>query len=119
MDFFSEDIEFLKELLSNDKVELYLLHEKYRLSPAQMARTIKKFEKLDLIIIKDDRISLKDKGRKWIFEKRNNLFLKEKDKYWKKVPEEMEQEKIAINSLYKPKRSKIDNELFKNIEDGK
>lgn len=119
MEFYSEDIEFLKELLYHDKVEIYLFHEKYKLSPAQLARTINKFMNQELIIFSNHTISLTEKGRNWIFENRRVLFIKEKKKYWKEIPEAMKQEKIAINELYKPNRRKIDKELFKNIEDGK
>ena len=118
IEYFSEDIEFLKELLSKDKVELYFFHNKYMLSPAQMARTINKFEELGLIDITNDEVSLNELGRRWIIENRKFLFLNENVKYWKEIPEEMKQKKIAINKPFKPNRRNIDKELFNNIEDG-
>jgi DNA-binding PadR family transcriptional regulator len=119
MDLYSEDIELLKELYSSSEKDLYFFHEKYKLSPAQLARTLKKFESEELIEIKNRIVVLTEKGRKWIFHNRGMLFLKEKSKYWKKIPDEMKQEPLGINELYKPNRSTLDKEIFKNIEDGK
>lgn len=119
MKLFSEDIELLKELYSKEKIEMYYFHEKYKLSPAQLGRTIKKFKEAGLIIIDEKNVILLEKGRKWIIGNRRDLFLNERSKYWKKIPEQMKQESLAINELYKPDRKKIDKEIFKNIEDGK
>lgn len=119
MDLYSEDIEFLKELYYRDKIDLYFFHEKYKLSPAQLARTIRKFEEEELIVLDKRQVILNEKGRNWIFRNRRILFLKEKSKYWKNIPEEMKQDSLAVNELYKPNRKTLDKELFKNIEDGK
>ncbi|CAL2080800.1 helix-turn-helix domain-containing protein [Tenacibaculum sp. 190524A05c] len=119
MKFFSEDIEFVKELFDSKQVNLYHFHEKYLLSPAQLARTIKKFREEGIIELNDDKISLTTKGEKWIICSRKKLFLNERNKYWKEVPLEMKQESIMINEFYKPNRNKLDTELFKNIEGGK
>lgn len=116
---FSEDVEFLKELYYKNRLDLYFFHEKYRLSPAQLARTIRKFEELDLIVLSCDQVILLDKGRSWIFANRKNIFLKEKSKYWKVIPVKMCQKVLGVNELYKPNRKKIDKELFENTEDGK
>lgn len=119
MDLYSEDIELLKVLYSSSERNLFFFHEKYKLSPAQMARTLKKFESKELIEIKTRVVVLTEKGRKWIFQNRGMLFLKEKTKYWKNIPDEMKQKPLRINELYKPNRSTLDKEIFKNIEDGK
>ncbi|WP_321289383.1 hypothetical protein [uncultured Sunxiuqinia sp.] len=119
MKFYSEDIEFVKELFEKKQVNLYLFHEKYLLSPAQLARTIKKFLEEEVVELNNDKVSLTPKGERWIICNRKALFLNEKKKYWKEVPVEMKQESIGINEFYKPNRNKLDTELFKNIEDGK
>lgn len=119
MDLYSEDIELLKELYSNDKIELYFFHEKYKLSPAQLGRTLKKFRDAGLIVFDKNSVTLNESGRKWIIGNRRELFLKEKSKYWKKIPKKMKQESLAINELYIPNRKNIDKEIFNNIEDGK
>lgn len=119
MEIFSEDIEILRELIKNESVELYSFHEKYKLSPAQLARVIEKFKNLNLITLTNDQLSLTKDGAEWIFKNRKVIFLKERQKYWKEVPESMRQKKLEINEFYKPNRKKIDKELYKYIEDGK
>ncbi|HZV71033.1 MAG TPA: hypothetical protein VFG10_15875 [Saprospiraceae bacterium] len=118
MEFYSEDVEFLKELYLRKKVDIYFFHEKYMLSPPQLARSIRKFETQNIIIIEGRSIVLTEYGGDWIFGNRKNIFLSEKTKYWKVIPSEMEQKTIAINELYKPERNKIDIEIYKRIEDG-
>lgn len=119
MDLYSEDIELLKELYAKEKIELFFFHKKYKLSPAQLARTLKKFKDAGLIHLDEDNVTLNDNGRKWIIGNRRELFLKEKSKYWKIIPEKMKQKSLKINQFYIPERKNIDKEIFKNIEDGK
>lgn len=119
MNLFSEDIELLTELYSKNSLELYFFHEKYKLSPAQLGRTLKKFKDLGLIKLHEKNVILTEKGSNWIIGNRKKLFLNEKLKYWKNVPEEMKQNSLGINDLYMPNRKNLDNEIFKNIEDGK
>lgn len=116
MYFFSEDIEFMKELYINNSLSLYFFHEKYMLSPAQLGRTIKKFTDLKYVLVNDFDVVLTEKGRKWIIANRRELFLKTKEKHWKKVPIEMTREVFNINNTYKP--TKLDSELFNKLEDG-
>lgn len=118
MKIFSEDIELLKELLIKEKIDMYYFHEKYMLSPAQLGRTIRKYEALNIISLENNIILLTSKGKQWIFKHRKELFLYERPKYWKEIPQEMLQEKIKINELYKPNPKKIGSDLFNNTEDG-
>jgi hypothetical protein len=118
MKLYSEDIEFIKELFTQKEVNMYFFHEKYFLSPVQLARTINKFLTEEIIEMQGDLVSLTTKGKAWVICKRKLLFLYEKDKYWKEIPLEMKQEPIGINEFYKPNRKRLDQELFKNIEDG-
>lgn len=108
MHLFSEDIEFLKELYKYGKINMYLFHEKYMLSPAQLARVIRKFEKIYVINLEGNSIILSEYGRKWIFLKRKEIFIKERFKYWKEVPKEMQQERLRPNELYLPIRKNLD-----------
>lgn len=115
---FSEDIEFLKELYKNKSVSMYFFHEKYRLSPAQLGRTIRKFLQINCITLNNDIIELTENGTKWILANRIDLFLKSKKKYWKMVPENMSQEPLKTNDIYLPNINKLDKEIFKELEDG-
>ena len=119
IELYSEDIELLKELYSKTNIDMFFFHEQYKLSPAQLARTLKKFTDAGLIILDSRNIILNENGRRWIIGNRKELFLKEKSKYWKNIPDEMKQDLLNVNELYLPDRKKIDNELFKNIEDRK
>ena len=119
MQLYSEDLEFIKELLNKKEVNLYFFHEKYLLSPAQLARTINKFLEGSLIELHDEKIRLTSKGEEWIICNRKSLFIHERKKYWKEIPSEMKQTPINKDELYKPNRNKLDTEFFKNIEDGK
>tara|TARA_R100000789_G_scaffold97449_1_gene99967 strand:- start:173 stop:532 length:360 start_codon:yes stop_codon:yes gene_type:complete len=118
MIFFSEDIEFLRELYINRSLNIYFFHEKYKLSPLQLSRTINKFKKIDLIVLENRVVYLNEKGRDWVFSKRKELFLEERLKYWKIIPQEMKQNSIEINELYNPNRKKLDKEFFKIYENG-
>ena len=118
MNLFSEDIEFVKELYAKRSVNIYVFHEKYMLSPAQLGRTIKKFLDLECIRINNDNGEITEKGLNWIIANRQELFLNSKYKYWKNVPFEMEQEAIKTDDTYKPNTKKLDPELFKTLEDG-
>ncbi len=119
IELLSEDIEFLKELYAQNSLDLYFFHEKYQLSPFQLARTIQKFEDNGLIVISGNQITLNEYGRNWIFGNRKYIFLRENVKYWKLIPENMKQPILGINELYIPNRKTLDKEIFKNIEDGK
>ena len=89
MKLYSEDIEFLKELYERKHVDIYFFHEKYMLSPAQLARTIKKFTDKEIVEFEENLVTLTLKGEKWILSKRKSLFLKEKNKYWKDIAKVM------------------------------
>lgn len=119
MRLYSEDIELMKELYYKKKIDIYFFHEKYKLSPAQLARSINKFVDKGLVDFNNNQVVLNKDGVDWIFRNRKILFLEEKSKYWKEIPEEMKQTPIAINSPYKPNLKYLDKEIFKDIEDGK
>lgn len=117
MIFFSEDIEFLREIFEVKKISPYHFHQKYLLSPAQMARTLRKFLNLEVIEFKDNEAILTKTGESWIIENRKKIFMNS-NKYWKQVPEYMKQESLEINEVYKPNRKNLDSELFQIFEDG-
>lgn len=85
---YSEDVEIVRELIGNKSVDLYDLHLKYRLSPAQVSRSVKNLLKEGVVTIQDNIISITDIGREWIIKNRHALFLDERRKYWKKENED-------------------------------
>lgn len=80
---YSEDVEIIKELMRNVNVNLYDLHLKYRLSPAQVSNTVKTLLEEGVISIQGESIGLTERGREWIVNNRKTLFLDGTRKYWK------------------------------------
>lgn len=81
--FYSEDVEIIRELICNKHVDLYDLHLKYRLSPAQISRSVKRFIAEGIVVCQDNTIELTDYGKEWIVHNRKELFLDDSRKYWK------------------------------------
>lgn len=73
--YHSEDREILRDLYADkDWKEIYVFHEKYLLSPAQVSRSVRKLEQQELIEILDHRIRMTDHGRKWLLANRRRVF---------------------------------------------
>ena len=98
----SEEIEILRELIKSDSVDLYLFHDKYKMSPAQLSRAVSKFASKSIISINENTITLTPYGKKWIINNRKALFLSPREKYWKQIPSEMQLE----NQLKVKKKNK-------------
>ena len=75
--FYSEDVEIIRELIHNKSIDLYDLHLKYRLSPAQVSRSVKNLLNEGVVEIEGETISMTDLGREWIIKNRHALFLDE------------------------------------------
>lgn len=116
MNIYSEDILLLKELYEHNTIDVYLLHSKYRLSPAQVARSILKFTNSNILTSTEDNISITEYGLNWIIANRNFIFLKKRDYIWKVIPEQFSQKKLDINDFSIPKRKTLDKRIFKLIE---
>jgi DNA-binding Lrp family transcriptional regulator len=116
MKIYSEDIIILKELYAKQKVSLYELHEKYRLSPAQIMRCIEKLNSKEIIKIFDDFIVLTKLGAKWIDANRSFIYM-QKFEYISRFNEELYSiKKIKENSLYKPIIKSLDSKILKEGE---
>lgn len=82
--FYSEDVEIIRELIRKGHVDLYDLHLKYRLSPAQISHSVNRFIAEGIVVCQDDAVvELTDNGREWVILKRKELFLDDRRKYWK------------------------------------
>lgn len=113
------DIEVLRELYRNDKVDLYRFHQLYSLSPGKLAKTIIHFAELKVIEIVDDCVQLTDFGRKWVLANRKSIFLQNRPQEWKNIPKDMRKEQIHVNALYKPKKSLVDRKFFGHLMEKK
>lgn len=83
---YSEDKELINELIKFKKLDIYFLHQKYKLSPAQVARSVNKFLHQGLIQESDSVISFTELGIIWVNKNRKSLFNSNRNKYWKEVP---------------------------------
>lgn len=113
MKIFSEDILILRHLLVERNVELYKLHLIYKLSPAQIVRSITKLSDKNIIIDKETSISITEFGIKWIQANRSFVLLKKFKNFNSYNNNLYNIGKIELNSLYKPKIKSIDKRIFK------
>lgn len=115
MNFLSEDIIILRVLFSKGNTDIYYFHEKYLLSPGQLARSFNKLIEMNIAQLNDDELQITDFGIKWTISNRKNIFLEEKEMFWKEVPAYMKREPLIINQMYKPKRKLLDYNYFSKI----
>ena len=115
----TEDVEVLRELYRDDKVDLYRFHQLYSISPDQLARTINHFGDLKVIEIVGDCAQLTDFGRTWVVANRRLIFLRERELEWKVIPKNMQKERISKDSVYKPNEHLIDREFFQHLVEEK
>lgn len=113
MKIFSEDILILRQLLTEKNVDLYKLHQIYKLSPAQIVRSVTKLSNKNIIIDKETTINITEFGIKWIEANRNFIFLKKFKNFSSYNSNLYNINKIELNSLYKPKIKSIDKRIFK------
>jgi hypothetical protein len=98
-------------LFEQKRVDLYDLYLIYRLSPAQVAMSINKFQQMGIIIYESNNIELSDYGQDWLISNRKKIFLQPKNKFWKKIPSAMLENAIVINQPFFPSR-KISKEIL-------
>lgn len=101
------DREILKNLLKKDCIDWYYFHEKYRLSPGQLSRSMKKLEAFEYLVIKDEIIQITDKGIKYLIADRNNILRKNSTEYWELPQSERLTNKTDINQFYLPNSKKL------------
>jgi DNA-binding PadR family transcriptional regulator len=96
------DREVLKNVALKKKVNWYYFHQKYRLSPGQLSRSIRKLVSLEYIIIDDDNIELTPKGQKILYKERNKIFRKNEHESWLKVQDFRKAKNLKIDEFYNP-----------------
>ena len=108
MEFTSADKLVVTELLKGEKVDLFALHSRYRLSPAQLVNSTVKLSKIGAIRsgdYEDGFIELTDRGLEILLLWRNSIYCREEQ--WKSVPEEMKRPMMEIDSQYVPNYRKL------------
>ncbi|WP_343659632.1 hypothetical protein [Chryseobacterium sp.] len=116
MKLFSEDIIILREIYTFKKVYLYDLHKKYKLSPAQIIRSLKKFSEKKMLEYNNVEFFITQIGVDWIEANKSFIFLKRFEYICSYDDNLYKRNKIDVNKLYKPKIYKIDYTLFKEGE---
>jgi DNA-binding PadR family transcriptional regulator len=85
----SEDREILRDLYSSiESIDVYQFHDKYMLSPGQVARVIRKYEKSGVIEMEGGSISITKMGRKWLIKNRREIFFSVNRDAWEHIPDE-------------------------------
>lgn len=108
------DLTIIKEMkLNGDMITPYSLYMKFGYPPSTISRFIWKFKKLNLITEEGDKIKITEKGNNWIESNKKIIYLTPKNKFWKKVPEDMLMEKQT--GCYFPDLEKIDMDFFDEL----
>lgn len=113
--FYSEDIELLKEISKHKKIDIYLLHEKYMVSPLQLIRCLLKFKEINVVDFDNNEIRITPQGEKWIFNNRKVLFLTKRNENWKNVEKYQKKISANVNQSFTFKKNKISDDILKNI----
>lgn len=99
--------EILKNLLKKDTIDWYFFHEKYKLSPGQLSRSMKKLEAWEYIVIEDDKIHITNDGIKRLIAERNDKLRKRTVEIWQLPQSERLVEKLNVNQFYLPNKNKM------------
>lgn len=112
MNFTSADRIIVSELVKSQAVDLYEIHKKYLLSPAQLVDTIARLKAIGVI---DDSelelssIKLTSQGLSVLMSYRAEIFHRLNE--WKEVPSSMTRATLAVNSPYIPNYRKLGSKL--------
>lgn len=113
MEFTSEDKILVAELLRRQTVDLFDLHRRYLLSPAQLSRSVRRLARAGFItdtqIITGLSIRLTDSGLRRMILLRRAILARNKD--WKKVPKSMLTKHIGIDDPYVPNFRKLSRDM--------
>ena len=106
--YHSEDREILRDLLVGNKaISIFVFHQKYLLSPGQLARVARKYSEMGIIAVNGDHLSLTDSGRAWVIRNRRKIFRCSEISTWKKTPDEFKKEYKDSEMYMLPSRKKI------------
>ena len=104
----SEDREILLVLFKEKKgVDIYTFHEKYLLSPGQIARVVRKYKIEGVLDFDGEKIILTEYGRNWLIRNRLQVLMGKRAHPWKVIPEEFKQEKISLDYTFLPDPKKL------------
>lgn len=103
-----------KDLYKNKNgLFLFTFYSRYKIEPDQIAVFIKKYNERELLFLKDDKVFLTEKGKKFVLTS-FNLLITEKTKT---VPTDFIGKNISINEPYIPKIRMVSDEIM-NFKEG-
>lgn len=78
----SEDIIIIKGLMETGTLDLYSIHQRFLLSPAQIVRSLQRLHSIGILEYDAEKAKITEFGESWIIANRKELFLKQKKRYW-------------------------------------
>jgi len=113
MKFLPFEREMLRVLFEKDDwVDFYFFHDKYLLSPGQIAHAIRNFSENNIAEAEERRIRLMPHAYDWVYANRKAIFLSRTHRYWSKPMVERQQESIDPTTPYLPSLGSVDFRFF-------
>lgn len=113
MGYTSSDREVIRFLFSVDEwVDLYALHEDFRLSPAQILDIIERMVKAGLAEVSGTFAKLTLSGRNWVIDARGQIFFGTNRETWRTDGREINEPRLGLGAPYLPDLSLIDRAFF-------
>jgi hypothetical protein len=109
----SEDREILRGLYkAQGPLELSYFHERYLLSPGQLARVIRKYASMGVLAFEEGKIYLTEIGYRFVISKRGYIFGRATERIWEEIPDEFRMPIEPMTSYYIPNEKDL-NKLLK------
>ncbi len=98
---------------ADDWLDLYKLHEQYRLTPGIVAQTVFFLQERDLLEIEGMKARLSEAGKAWVFLNRKRIFYAT-DRVWVQ-PKQTDESRADANSPYLPRARSLDKKFFQDL----
>jgi hypothetical protein len=116
IDYSSSDREVIKFLFSgSDWCDLYELHKRFNLSPAQILDIVERLKTVGLAEIDGVRARLTPDGRMWVIAARDEIFFGNGDQDWKHYNQAAAYKSLDTVEPYLPDLRIIDRNFFLNL----
>ena len=103
MKFNSAERELLLEAIGmKGWVDIYILHDKFLLSPGQLSNAVRRLEALGLIISDGLLIKMTDLGRRSLVRQRRTVLWANQSRNWVVIPDELQAPTVQPRELYLP-----------------
>lgn len=112
------DRELLVQLFNaqDHRVHIYSLHEKFHLSPAQVSRSIGKFEPQGILSLNGTWIEITELGIRWLLANRLRLLGELPSYEWKTIPNNMRTEQREPDAYYAPRKKHMGKHFFEDMK---